>query len=143
MFKKRMKKSTIALITGLVLMGSGVGVMAAGQYTFDGTLHEPVEEYVLATGHRSERTRPYLSVKLDYSTAPVAYTVIYAKDSQTGADATMQVLNLSNSDYSWHNMTYKNSYSNNSNVDINLIGMLNSGHLSYTIYGSWNPNGRG
>ncbi len=79
---KRMKKTSVALLLCVFLLGGAVSVYAVDtlEYTFYRTLSLPIEEKVLSVALRKYALMPSAIMTLENCNCPMGYTTFIIRD---------------------------------------------------------------
>lgn len=138
---KRMKKTSVALLLCMVLLGGAVSVYAVDtlEYRFYRTLNLPIEENVLSAVTRKYALIPSAILTLEDCNCSTGYTTFIVRDAKTGA-ATTGGLYLSNTNRKDQTMNYLTAYQYEK-IDMILYAKPSSGNTGYYVDGKWSPNG--
>lgn len=145
---KRMKKSTVALAMGFVLLGGSTVAYAAETYAtvneygrvgFTETIASPVDAYELSTVERDSYAKLYASLIYTRTNCDEATVRFFIKHKDTGVTVSGNYYQTGKST-EWHNMDYLDIYALRLG-DMNLMAKTASSHSGYFIGGFWQPNG--
>ncbi len=136
--KKRVKKSSIALLLMFGLLISGVSVYAANEFEF--TLALPIYDYKLSSQNKTTTTSSsgYSYFELTYSQCPAAYTSFWV-EYHINDEIASETLYLPNTDLNGKLIEYKDEYKTVKGY-MNLMAHTSSQHTGYEIKGIWNAN---
>lgn len=138
---KRVKKTSVALLLGVSMLGGSVATYAATKIDFNGKyLYLPIEEYVLSNGKRSSTNLLYANLKYAYSNCEDATVGFSIRQESTG-DIVSNTLYLTGYDSSkYERINYLNTCALRTG-EMQLMGKTASSHTGYYVTGDWNPNG--
>ena len=138
---KRMKKTSVALLLGVSVLGGSVATYAATVTDFDNVyLYLPIEEYVLSTARRNSYALDHASLMYAYSNCRDATIAFNIREESTG-DVVSNTLYLSRYDSTqYEEINYLNTCMLRLGK-MKLMGKTASSHTGYYVTGEWNPNG--
>lgn len=143
---KRMKKSSIALMLGFTLLGSGISVYGATyasgrEYEFEDAfigVRDEIREIDVRWKMHTDTTISYL--KITGSNCPAAQTAFRVRDVESNAVMSPDILYIYGTDSSVHKFEYRSQWIDG-RYEVRLEAWPTSGYSGYTVDGVWAPDG--
>ena len=143
---KRMKKSSIVLMAGAVLLGSGLATYGATydlgkEYTFENKnvgVQDMIAEIDVRWKLQTDSFRATMA--LDSTNCPPAQTAFRVRDVDTNVVMSPDIAYIYGTDTNLHDFYYRSQWIN-ARYKVKLEAWPVTGYSSYTVTGAWAPDG--